>query len=127
LFRLGAVCLAVLAVAGMLKWRSDLDVHQETRSEYSAIVSAATARDTSGVRRTVIMYQPPAERRTVRGSTMAGTLRMMVREADGVVPRWCRPAECSVIASRAAEGPVIRLGTVNAVIVPHPPAWFGRT
>jgi hypothetical protein len=121
--RVGAACLAVLAVLGVLAWRVDIGAHQQTRRELTALVVRATAPRADGTRVPVVLYQAPAERSTTKGAITAGTLRMMLRQAQGgVVPRWCAPAECTRIA--AAKQPVVDLGTVVGVVVPPPPAWL---
>jgi hypothetical protein len=121
------VCLGVLAVVGVLTWRSDIGEHQDTRRQYDAIVHEATARQAGGGHPPVVVYQEPRFSSTVAGQTMAGMLRMMIRTEVGQVPRWCRPAECREIASRSAkpgQGPVVRLPSVVAVVVPPPPSWM---
>ena len=121
--RVGAACLAVLAVLGVVAWRVDIDAHQQTRREFAALVDEATAPRADGRRVPVVLYQAPAERSSGGGPITAGTLRMMVRQAQGgVVPRWCAPAECARIA--AAKQPVVDLGTVVGVVVPPTPAWL---
>ena len=116
----GVACLTLLLVIGVLTWRSDVGDHQGSRREYSALVEQATRPRSDGVRPQVVLYQPAKERNTTRGRITAGTLRIMVRAAqDGVVPRWCTPAECARIA--AAREPVVDLGTVVGVVVPPPP------
>ena len=118
--RVGVACLAVLTVVGVLTWRSDVGDHQGSRREYSALVEQATRPRSDGVRPQVVLYQPKKEQSTTRGRITAGTVRMMVRAAqDGVVPRWCTPAECARIV--AAGAPVVDLGTVVGVVVPPPP------
>lgn len=118
--RVGVACLAVLTVVGVLTWRSDVGEHQGSRREYSALVEQATRPRSDGLRPQVVLYQPKKEQNTTRGRITAGTVRMMVRAAqDGVVPRWCTPAECARIA--AAGAPVVDLGTVVGVVVPPPP------
>jgi hypothetical protein len=125
--RVGVGCLAVLAVVGVLTWRSDIGEHQDTRRQYDAIVHEATAPEPGGVRPPVVVYQDSRFSSTVAGQTMAGMLRMMIRTEVGQVPRWCRAAECREIASRSAEpgqGPVVRLPSFVAVVVPPPPSWM---
>lgn len=119
--RLAYVCLTALAATGLLAWRGDVGVHQETRRQYDAIVATALHAAGGGPAKPIVFYQDPAERGTTRGAITAGTFHMMFQDRGGVVPRWCRPAECAEIASRASEGPVIDLGPVTAVVVPHPP------
>jgi hypothetical protein len=119
--RIGVACLAVLAVVGVVTWRSDVGDHQASRREYSALVQQATQPRPDGSRPQVVLYQPAKERNTTRGRITAGTVRMMMRAAqDGVVPRWCTAAECRRIA--AARRSVVDLGTVVGVVVPPPPA-----
>ena len=120
--RAGQASLLVLAVVGLLAWRSDLGVHQETKRSYDEIVASAVRATAGDPTREVVFHQDPAERRTARGGITAGTLRMMFFEQAGVVVRWCRASECAQLESRAAEGPVHDLGTVTGVVVPSPPA-----
>ncbi len=121
--RIGIACLAALTVFGVLTWRANIGAHQQTRSEYAALVDRATVPGPSGTRRPVVLYQDPAQRATSKGSIMAGTLRMMVRQAQGgVVPRWCAPAEC--VRIKAAGTQVADLGSVVGLVVPPPPAWI---
>jgi hypothetical protein len=125
--RVGVGCLVIVTVVGVLTWRSDVGQHQETRRQYAAIVSEATLPQPDGTHPRVVVYQDPRLRSTVAGQTMAGMLRMMIRTELGQVPRWCRPAECREISARSAQpgqGPVVRLKSVVAVVVPAPPAWL---
>ncbi|GAA3696895.1 hypothetical protein GCM10022399_11730 [Terrabacter ginsenosidimutans] len=124
LSRIGIGVLGVLAVVGVLTWRADVGAHQQTRLEYAGIVATSTAALPEGSRPEVVVYQDPHARTTLAGSTMAGILRMMVRDASGEVPRWCRASECARIAAGAVNGPVVRLGTVVGIAVPPPPDWF---
>lgn len=121
--RLAHVLLAVLGVVGLLAWREDIGEHQATRQEYAAIVDAAIAARADDPAREIVFYQ--ADRRAGGAAITLGTVRMMLYEAGGVVPRWCRPAECAEIAARAPdEGPVIDLGSVTGVLVPQKPDWL---
>lgn len=128
--RVGVAALAALAVIGTLTWRADVGDHQASQRRYAALAQEATALRPDGSRPVVVLYQAPRERATARGRITAGTLQMMIRaESGGVVPRWCRPAECTRIAARAPHrgtaggaGAVVRVGTLVGVVVPHPPA-----
>lgn len=129
--RVATVLLAVLALGGVLAWRTDIGEHQATRMQYAAIAAAATAHDPEKAAPPVVVYQDPAVRNTRSGRIMASTMFMAVRqEQGGVLPRWCRGVECRELAERAASGPVIRLGPIGAlanvvgVIVPTPPSWI---
>ncbi|WP_374968951.1 hypothetical protein [Terrabacter sp. BE26] len=129
--RVGAVALAVLAVAGVVTWRSDVGEHQVTRGEYAAIAAQATRVGADGERPFVVVYMDPALRHSREGGIMAGTMRMAIRaHQDGLLPDWCRPAECRQLIARAASGPVVDLGRVGngphvvGVLVPDPPAWI---
>lgn len=114
--RAGQAALAVLAVLGLLAWRTDISTHQATRRAYSDIVSAAARAGHE-----VVFYQRTKDRSTSRGRITEGTLRAMFYEDAGVVVRWCRPAECRDLAALARQGPVHDLGPVTGVIVPTPP------
>ena len=104
-------------------WRADIGDHQGTRREYAAMVAQATRPRADGTRPRAVLYHLPAVRATGGGAIMAGTLRMMVRQARyGVVPRWCAGAECS--GSPPPRRPVVDLGTVVGIVVPPPPAWL---
>jgi hypothetical protein len=121
--RLAHVLLAVLGVVGVLAWREDIGEHQATRREYEAIVDAAVAARVDDPGREIVFYQ--ADRAAGGAAITLGTVRMMLYEAGGVVPRWCRPAECAEIAARApGEGPVLDLGSVTGVLVPQKPDWL---
>ena len=123
--RIGTGLLAVLAVVGLLTWRTDLVAHQQTRQQYAAIVSAATRPQPDGSRPEMVFYQGHHDRTTLPGQTMAGILWMMVREGQDRLPRWCRGQECAQIARAASGGHefVVRLGPIVGVVVPPPPAW----
>jgi len=134
------VTLALLALGGVLAWRTDIGEHQAVRLQYAAIAAAATAHDPGTAPPTVVVYQDPAVRLTRSGRIMASTLFMEVRQQQGgVLPRWCRGVECLQIAARARSGSVIRLGPVEGlrgavgvarvggvvgVVVPSPPGWI---
>ncbi|GAA2022951.1 hypothetical protein GCM10009740_10100 [Terrabacter terrae] len=129
--RVGALALALLAVGGVLAWRSDVGEHQATRGEYAAIAAQATRVGPDGERPVVVVYMDPALRHSREGGIMAGTMRMAIRaDQDGLLPDWCRPAECRQLIARAASGPVVDLGRVGngphvvGVLVPDPPAWI---
>ena len=129
--RVATVLLAVLALGGVLAWRADIGAHQATRMQYAAIAATATAHDAGKAAPTVVVYQDPAAKNTRSGRIMASTLFMAVhQEQGGVLPRWCRGAECRQLAEHAASGPVIPLGPVGGpgnvvgVIVPTPPSWL---
>ena len=132
--RVGIGLLAVLAVAGLVTWRTDVVGHQQTREQYDAIVAAATTPRPDGSRPEVVFYQDHEGRTTLPGQTMAGVLWLMVREGQDRVPRWCRGQECSQIARAAqaasadpaastAQRFVVRAGSVVGVVVPPPPDW----
>ena len=128
--RVATVLLAVLALGGVLAWRTDIGEHQATRMQYAAIAAAATAHDPEKAAPPVVVYQDPAVRNTRSGRIMASTMFMAVRQVQGgVLPRWWS-VECRELAERAASGPVIRLGPIGAlanvvgVIVPTPPSWI---
>lgn len=120
--RLSHASLAVLCVTGLLAWRQDIGAHQATEREYAGIVAGIVEAHRTDPGRPVVFYQ--ADRTADGASITVGTVRMMLYEASGLVPRWCRPAECAEIASRAAEGPVIDLGPVTGVVVPQKPDWL---
>ncbi|GAA2740394.1 hypothetical protein GCM10009868_02420 [Terrabacter aerolatus] len=122
--------LAVLAVAGVLSWRSDIGAHQATRLQFAAIAEQATAHAPGTDMATVVMYQDPALKHTRDGRLIASTLVMAVRQqTGGILPRWCRGDECAELAARAPTGPVIRLDSpagfshVMGIVVPTPPLW----
>ncbi|MGW5238123.1 hypothetical protein ACWEOW_04255 [Monashia sp. NPDC004114] len=127
---IAAVLLAVLAVGGVLAWRTDIGEHQETRIQYAAIAAAATAHDPGTVAPTVVVYQDPAVKDTRSGRIMASTLFMAVRQEQGVQPRWCRGVECRELAAHAGSGSVIPMGRagrpagVVGIVVPPPPGWI---
>ncbi|MEW1952082.1 hypothetical protein [Terrabacter sp. NPDC080008] len=123
--RVGMGMLAVLAVVGLVTWRTDVVGHQQTRQQYDAIVAAATRPGPGGSRPEVVFYQDHEGRTHLPGQTMAGVLWMMVRQGQDRVPRWCRGAECTQIARAAAgsDGFVVRVGSVVGVVVPPPPDW----
>ena len=123
--RVGLGLLAVLAVVGLVTWRTDVVGHQQTRQQYDAIVAAATAPRPDGSRPEVVFYQDHRGRTTLPGQTMAGVLWMMVREGQDRVPRWCSGPECTQIARAASGGRgfVVRVGPVVGVVVPPPPDW----
>lgn len=131
LHRVGVAALVVLAVGGVLTWRSDVGEHQATRAQYAAIAARATQVGPDGQRPFVVVYMDPALRHSREGGIMAGTMRMAIRaDQGGLLPEWCRPTECRQLIARAASGPVIDLGRVFTrprvvgVIVPDPPAWI---
>ena len=122
---IGVGVLVVLAVVGVLTWRSDIAAHQETRRQYAAIVAEATRPRADGSPPEVVVYQAPAARRTLRGSTMSGIMRMMIRDELGVVPRWCRGDECTRLALEPSRAVVdLGDGVVGVVVPPKLPAWF---
>jgi hypothetical protein len=114
--RVGQVALGLLALLGLVAWRSDLATHQATERAYTGIVTTAAR---SG--HEVVFYQRPADLRTARGRITEGTLRAMFYEETGRVVRWCRPDECRELAALVGHGPVHDLGGVTGVIVPRPP------
>lgn len=131
LHRVAVAAMVVLAVGGVLTWRSDVGDHQATRAEYAEIAAKATQVGPDGQRPFVVVYMDPALRHSREGGIMAGTMRMAIRaDQDGLLPEWCRPTECRQLIARAASGPVIDLGRVYSrprvvgVIVPDPPAWI---
>ena len=122
--------LAVLAVGGLLAWRSDIGAHQTTRMQYAAIAERATAHEPGTEPARVVVYQDPAVKETRDGRLMASTLFMAIRqETGGVLPRFCRGDECVQLAQRAAAGPVIRIDSpaglshVVGIVMPAPPDW----
>ncbi|TQM64991.1 hypothetical protein [Humibacillus xanthopallidus] len=128
--RVATAALVVLAVGGVLAWRTDVGEHQATRAQYAAIAEAATRVGPDGQRPFVVIYMEPTLRHSREGGIMAGTMRMAVRaDQDGLLPVWCAPDECAQMIARAS-GPVIDLGRVGSrphvvgVIVPNPPAWI---
>lgn len=125
------VLLAVLAVGGVLSWRTDIGAHQATRMQYASIAAAATAHEPGTTAPTVVVYQDPRVRNTRDGRLMASTLFMAVRqELGGVLPRWCKGVECRELAARATSESIIRLGQgtqgldLVGVVVPTPPSWL---
>jgi MFS family permease len=114
--RVGQVALGLLALLGLVAWRSDIATHQATERAYTGIVTAAARAGHE-----VVLYQRPADRRTARGRITEGTLRAMFYEETGRVVRWCRPDECRELAALVGHGPVHDLGAVTGVIVPRPP------
>ena len=140
----GLGCIILLTVVGVLAWRSEMVAHQKTRAQYAAIVAEATQPRPDGSRPTVVIYQDPELRPTVRGSTMAGIMRMHLRSELGTVPSWCAGIQCEQLAkaaeSVAAEVPagggeptetpeqadrfVVDLGDVRGVVVPPLPPWW---
>ncbi|MEW1953700.1 hypothetical protein [Terrabacter sp. NPDC080008] len=131
LHRWGVAALVVLAVGGVLTWRSDVGEHQATRAQYAAIAEEATRVGPDGERPFVVVYMEPTLRHSREGGIMAGTMRMAIRaDQDGLLPDWCRPSECRQLIARSSEGPVIDLGRTGSgprvvgVVVPYPPAWI---
>jgi hypothetical protein len=114
--RVGQVALGLLALLGLVAWRSDIATHQATERAYTGIVTTAARAGHE-----VVLYQRPADRRTARGRITEGTLRAMFYEETGRVVRWCRPDECRELAALVGHGPVHDLGAVTGVIVPRPP------
>ena len=55
--RVATVLLAVLALGGVLAWRTDIGEHQATRMQYAAIAAAATAHDPEKAAPPVVVYQ----------------------------------------------------------------------
>ena len=126
--RVATALLVVVAVGGVLAWRTDIGRHQDTRRQYAAIAEAATAQAPGTAARTVVVYQDPEFKDTRSGRLMASTLFMAVRlEQDGRVPRWCIGAECREIATRSGSGPVVQLQSLPGlvgIVVPTPPGWI---
>ena len=140
----GLGCIILLTVVGVLAWRSEMVAHQKTRAQYAAIVAEATQPRPDGSRPTVVIYQDPELRPTVRGSTMAGIMRMHLRSELGTVPSWCAGIQCERLAKAAesvaaavpagggeptetpeqADRFVIDLGDVRGVVVPPLPPWW---
>ncbi|HET8989019.1 MAG TPA: hypothetical protein VFN43_10945, partial [Humibacillus sp.] len=141
----GLAGLIVLTVVGVLAWRGDLGAHQQTRAQYAAIVADATRPRLDGSAPKVVVYQDPALRGTVRGGTMAGIIRMMLRVELGAVPEWCADTQCAPLAEAAqahqtgstgagsggpSESPeeaarfVVEVGDVRGVLVPPLPPWW---
>jgi hypothetical protein len=65
--RLGLDLLAVLAVVGLVTWRTDVVGHQQTRQPHDAMVAAATAPRPDGSRPEVAFYQDHRGRTTLPG------------------------------------------------------------
>jgi len=120
--RAGAAALVALTVLGVQAWRWDLGVHQDTRANYDAIVSAAVATRGADPGWEVVFHQDPEHRRTARGQITEGTLRMMFHDQAGIVVRWCRGEECAQLERLGTQGAVHDLGEVTGVVVPPPPA-----
>jgi hypothetical protein len=140
----GLGCIILLTVVGVLAWRSEMVAHQQTRAQYAAIVAAATQPRPDGTRPTVVVYQDPELRATVRGSTMAGIMRLLLRAEQGTVPRWCAGIQCQRLAQAAESGAaavspggvqtsetpeqadrfVVDLGGIRGVVVPPLPPWW---
>jgi len=140
----GLVGIVVLTVVGVTAWRQDIGAHQRTRAQYAAIVAEAVRPRADGSVPVVVIYQDPALRAGVRGGTMSGIMRMMLRGELGGVPRWCARTECDELAKAAVRngveatgatpGPpespeqasrfVVDLGNVRGVLVPSIPPWW---
>ena len=123
----GLVALALIAVVGVVSWRTDLGAHRVTRDQYDVIVSDTAALVGQHPGDTVVMWMEPRWKATARGSMTAVTVRSMLYDQQGLYPRWCQPAECASIAQAVQQDPhadVLRVGGLTVVRIPRPPAWL---
>ncbi len=123
----GLVALALIAVVGVVSWRTDLGAHRVTRDQYDVIVSDTAALVGQHPGDTVVMWMEPRWKATARGTMTAVTVRSMLYDQQGLYPRWCEPAECTSIAQAVQQDPhadVLRVGGLTVVRIPRPPAWL---
>ena len=121
------MALALIAVVGVVSWRTDRGAHRVTRDQYDVIVSDTAALVGQHPGDTVVMWMEPRWKATARGSMTAVTVRSMLYDQQGLYPRWCQPAECASIAQAVQQDPhadVLRVGGLTVVRIPRPPAWL---
>jgi hypothetical protein len=119
--------LAIIAVIGMLSWRTDLSEHRATRDQYDAIVSDTAALVGQHPDDPVVMWMEPRWKATAQGTMTAVTVRSMLYDQQGLYPRWCAPAQCAAIAQAVQQDPradVLRVDGLTVVRIPRPPAWL---
>ncbi|CAN7147756.1 hypothetical protein LJR027_000029 [Terrabacter sp. LjRoot27] len=123
----GVVALAIIAVVGVLSWRTDLGEHRATRDQYDVIVSDTAAVVGQHPDDAVVMWMEPRWKATAQGTMTAVTVRSMLYDQQGLYPRWCAPAECAAIARAVQQDPhadVLRVDGLTVVRIPRPPAWL---
>jgi hypothetical protein len=123
----GIVGLAIIALVGVLSWRTDLGEHRATREQYDAIVNDTAAVVGQHPEDAVVMWMEPRWKATAQGTMTAVTVRSMLYDQQGLYPRWCAPAECADIAQAVRGDPhadVLRVDGLTVVRIPRPPAWL---
>jgi hypothetical protein len=124
---LGAAALVVIAVVGILSFRTDLGAHQATRDQYDVIVSDAAKAAEQHPGKRVLMWMEPRWRATAQGRITAVTLQSMLYDQHGLYPKWCSPAVCADIAQvvrDGARGRVLDVDGRTVMRIPRPPAWL---
>ena len=123
----GLAALTLIAVVGVLSWRTDLGEHRATRDQYDVIVRDTSALVAQHPDDAVVMWMEPRWKATAQGTMTAVTVRSMLYDQQGLYPRWCTPAQCGAIAEAVRQDPhadVLRVDGVTVVRIPRPPAWL---
>ena len=121
------MALALIAVVGVVSWRTDLGEHQATRDQYDVIVNDTAALVGQHPGDAVVMWMEPRWKATPQGTMTAVTVRSMLYDQQGLYPRWCAPAECASIAQAVEQDlhlDVLRVDGLTVVRIPRPPAWL---